>query len=95
MKVREGQMVRYRAVPCDTPDVGTDLDLFQNYPRERRMRPLMRPALVLRVWDSGDTPCVNLLVYADGDAVESRWRTSVQHVSQAAPNAPAWDFIEP
>ena len=74
-----GDIVEYCTVPCTSPDEGLDLALYSNYAREDRMKPIWRPALVLRVWeDDNPASLLNLRVYADaGDALSDVWRTSV------------------
>ena len=95
MKIREGMLVRYRCRACKTPDVGEDLYGYSNYPRERRMQPLWRPAWVTRDWGATDgLPCVNLRVMTDSGGLEDMWRCSVPHVSHAAGTQQAWDFFD-
>ena len=91
MNIELGDIVLYQTVPCKTPDEGQDLDLYSNVKREDRMKPINRPALVLRVFPQPDGfPTLNLRVYADADGIEDRWRTSVVHAKHAQGNGPSW-----
>lgn len=89
-RIREGDIVQYRTRPCPTPDEGADIDLYSNFERERRARPLWRPAIVLRVWSSEWNPAVNLRVLADSDGTFDRFRPSVPHTSRAEDGDFAW-----
>lgn len=48
------------------------------------------PAIVTRVWGSGDRPCVNLTVFPDFAAPYPV--SSVLHVSQVVDEGRAWDW---
>ena len=93
-EVREGQTVQYRTVPCVTPDSGQDIDLYCNYERGVRTKPIWRPAIVLRVWSGGLCPCVDLRVLADSDGTFDRFRASVPHKLNAEKGGPAWQRME-
>ena len=69
--------VFYHTRPCTTPDTGIDIDLFSNYSMTDRMKSIVRPAIVTRVWEEGSMPSVNLRVLSDSDGVDDAWLTSV------------------